>query len=671
MGGGHHHRAGAQRQSNKRHKNRNASKRSITRKSGGKIDRQNPKFASIHSNNKKQSSSVTRKLKQKQARASKIAETRFSSHLKGDSPTIVGVVCLSRNGPAKERSFLEMCKSSSDYDCSKYQLWTSSDFMPSSENTSLVEEDTQIQAVLDLTRICQVLVIVFQPDDSDIAVDGDDISMQMDATVTSSSCKSSTAVIEKEVLSDQGERILAAVKAQGVPGGGILGALMLGLEKCKKPKLVGERKKFVQRLLTTEFGTHYSKMVDFKPTHSAVPTDVQHNKGQMNLLMRSFMSVRQRGCSAAKWAAIRSFLPSTKYEYDGNRQELSLYGYVRGSGFVVAIDDDSEEDEDTDMDSQGNIPAIKYKAAIVHVPNMGTFRTKSIHQINNNAKHSNKSHENDQDEAVVLWERSLEDEEDNDGTLSLFAQPDALEGEQNLVGFDEDNEQTFDDDDGSMNNCDNHSTSKEDKDISTQKKPGLWSDYQAAWLEGMTEDQVRELMEDGEDMTQTNDAFNSKTSVEMETDDKEGARKREDYQSEQQFPDEFELKPDELGQERLARYRSLKSFRESNWDPRENLPESYAKLYQLEDFKSTQREVLDEHDQHVKFAANPLVPNGTYVKLVIGNVTAKEFSKVNGNNIITAVALLDHEQKASVCHFNIQMTSNCEPGKLFEFIGIV
>ena len=41
-----------------------------------------------------------------------------------------------------------------------------------------------------------------------------------------------------------------------------------------------------------------------------------------------------------------------------------------------------------------------------------------------------------------------------------------------------------------------------------------------------------------------------------------------------------------------SRYRGLQSFHSSPWDPKENLPSDYARIYQFENFHRTQKRVL-------------------------------------------------------------------------------
>lgn len=67
-------------------------------------------------------------------------------------------------------------------------------------------------------------------------------------------------------------------------------------------------------------------------------------------------------------------------------------------------------------------------------------------------------------------------------------------------------------------------------------------------------------------------------------------RKREE-EDDLQFPDEIDTPMDVPTRTRFQRYRGLRSFRTSPWDPYENLPRDYARIFQFEDFKRTERAV--------------------------------------------------------------------------------
>ena len=45
-----------------------------------------------------------------------------------------------------------------------------------------------------------------------------------------------------------------------------------------------------------------------------------------------------------------------------------------------------------------------------------------------------------------------------------------------------------------------------------------------------------------------------------------------------------------------CRFRGLQSFRHSPWDPKENLPLDYARIFQFENFSRTKKKVLNTED---------------------------------------------------------------------------
>jgi len=73
--------------------------------------------------------------------------------------------------------------------------------------------------------------------------------------------------------------------------------------------------------------------------------------------------------------------------------------------------------------------------------------------------------------------------------------------------------------------------------------------------------------------------------------------RRREEENDLAFPDEIDTPQDLAARIRFQRYRGMKSFRTSPWDPLENLPRDYARIFQFEDFKRTERSVRRRAEQ--------------------------------------------------------------------------
>lgn len=104
----------------------------------------------------------------------------------------------------------------------------------------------------------------------------------------------------------------------------------------------------------------------------------------------------------------------------------------------------------------------------------------------------------------------------------------------------------------------------------------------------------------------------------------------------------------------------MKSFRTSPWDPYENLPVDYSRIFQFENFKHSQRKALASINKDG-------VPVGSRVTVYIKNVP-ENIKGTFGLNILTLdfmakeqlfvlFSLLPYERKYSVLNFTIQRNS--------------
>ena len=71
-------------------------------------------------------------------------------------------------------------------------------------------------------------------------------------------------------------------------------------------------------------------------------------------------------------------------------------------------------------------------------------------------------------------------------------------------------------------------------------------------------------------------------------------QRRQLKKADHQFPNEVNHEDKTPAHNRYAWYQAIKSFRESYWDPKENLPERYGAMCHFSSFKAMQRDVLGD-----------------------------------------------------------------------------
>jgi len=291
---------------------------------------------------------------------------------------------------------------------------------------------------------------------------------------------------------------------------------------------------------------------------------------------------------------------------------------------------------------------------LVHVPGLGDFQVDKIFTAQEPLKMAGARKDEEMFEArdvdVATSERQEVDAENV---------PDEMEGEQTWPTEEE-------------------MMSAEQKVVIRKRVPKGTSDYQAAWIvdevEGEAEDDNDDSDEDMEDEDDDEEVSAEEESEEEDDGaenanfDTESVAMTEDYTDydmkhvnfaqevedlekmkaarlEEMFPDEVDTPSDVAARVRFQKYRGLRSFRTSVWDPKENLPLDYARIWQFENFDRTKKKVLTEDVS----GAEP----GWYVTIVISGVGRHLVSDIKTKSLVIT-SLLPHEHRMSVINMAVR-----------------
>ncbi|XP_047982735.1 pre-rRNA-processing protein TSR1 homolog [Salvia hispanica] len=137
---------------------------------------------------------------------------------------------------------------------------------------------------------------------------------------------------------------------------------------------------------------------------------------------------------------------------------------------------------------------------------------------------------------------------------------------------------------------------------------------------------------------------------------------KEEHAEDEEFPDEVDTPIDVPARKRFAKYRGVKSFRTSTWDPKESLPPEYSRIFAFDNFTRTQKHVLAKALDMLQ-EADECIPVGSYARLYIKDVSAGIASKLctlSKRLPVVASGLLQHESKISVLHFSIKKHDSYE-----------
>ncbi|KAI8974683.1 hypothetical protein BDB01DRAFT_806081 [Pilobolus umbonatus] len=350
------------------------------------------------------------------------------------------------------------------------------------------------------------------------------------------------------------------------------------------------------------------------------------NENDCITALRYITSQRPKSIS---WRDNHPYLLADQVEYEPlsvDRGILKVTGYARGNPFNAN--------------------------RLVHLQNYGDFQLQQITSAPLPAQQMN-----DMEEDISVFDTPQPEEQDD---LVSENEPDFMENEQTWPTEEE------------LAEADERVRRMHSDKVIKKRVPKGTSSYQAAWIideedadyseEDEEDDKMMEYEEDevvkpayDVDDEEYEDIEIGQKEEKDEFDAEEEARQYEEYLKERQkeyedneeFPDEIDTPMHVPARERFARYRGLQSFRTSPWDPYENLPIDYGRIFQFENYNRTKMRVMSQ-------AIVGKVKPGTRITLWIHNVPVQAYESYNKTRPFIVFGLLQYEHKMSL--LNIQMT---------------
>ncbi|KAG2171939.1 hypothetical protein INT43_001415 [Umbelopsis isabellina] len=415
----------------------------------------------------------------------------------------------------------------------------------------------------------------------------------------------------------------------------LLGVLNQGL--VSPIPVVQHLEKTAPKLRTNIKKSLVSFVQQFYPEESRIHT--LDNESDAMTVLRMIATQRPR---AINWREQHPYLLAENVEFEEHEGEmgtLKVTGVARGAPFNAN--------------------------RLVHLQNYGDFQIDKILS----APLATATRMSDmQEDAAVLDEPKSEDQDD----LVSENEPDFMENEQTWP-----TEEELAEAEERVRHMNGNSN---DGSKVTKRVPKGTSVYQAAWIvdeedaeysdiddeddENMMEDDDEDVEPagadtefpsfDDDDEYENLDMNGKENEEEDEFDAVEEDRQLQEYLARQKelkthtdFPDEIDTPLDIPARTRFARYRGLQSFRTSPWDPYENLPIDYSRIFQYENYNRTKNRVLTQN-----LVGN--VKAKTRVTLYIKDVPKEAYESYSPSRPFVVFGLLQYEHKMTV--LNLQIT---------------
>ncbi len=476
-------------------------------------------------------------------------------------------------------------------------------------------------------------------------------------------CKACDAAVfllsAQEGFGAEQERALAAVLAQGLPADPVFVVTDLDALPAKRQ---GDAKRDLLKALNRRF-SGADKILTCKSEQEGL------------LFLRALSNQRLRANSLRDRRA-HMVAEEVEFEESGdaaNAGTLKVTGYVRG------------------QDLSAN--------RLVHIPGVGSFQVDRIespgidpHPLDpkKTKRHSKAGGDSEMSDAEVKV-LARADPAKQEG-LESECEPDMFDGEQYLSPDDEAAAAA-----SSAGGAASVLSEKELKEKKVLRVPKGTSDYQASWIfdaeevegdedgedededdfddsedENMIDAESQEDSDEGEDeeddeeyetMTIASEATQNDENYDEKhvnfAEEQEELKKLKEARMDAMFPDEIDTPIDQVARIRFQKYRGLKSFRTSPWDPKENLPSDYARIFQFENFNRTKKRVLGEE-------LEDSVPMGSYVSVFLKDVPRYQVARFLEDDegkesasrpAMILYSMLPHENKMSVLNFVVKRSS--------------
>ncbi|KAK6933908.1 Ribosome biogenesis protein BMS1/TSR1, C-terminal [Dillenia turbinata] len=208
-------------------------------------------------------------------------------------------------------------------------------------------------------------------------------------------------------------------------------------------------------------------------------------------------------------------------------------------------------------------------------------------------------------------------------------------------------------------------TDEEDSDNNDEEDDGMILDGKEDGLPNedggnhfdLDDDHASLNLRDSDDDTEVDSVMTDGENLTREQMEEEIRKIKSAHKEDEEFPDEVDAPLDVPARRRFAKYRGLKSFRTSSWDPKESLPPEYARIFAFDNFARTQKHVLSKAQEMDQGNSDNYIPSGSYVRLHIKDVpvgVASKLCNLTWRTPVIACGLLQHESKMSVLHFSIK-----------------